>query len=252
MSGIVEMEDFSEDYKLIEEKLEILEQKKSKLLNLDNISFTPQQLMADRDIERETMIRLDTLKDVVKTNWESKTKDEKQEFISKFIESVILTKDKNNELHIEKINFRKSYINNLMRFLDKGILDVLVPVEINGKEEFIIGSPNISNEQVQEYLDRLNEFYETKMYQLYEKIDEDTDNIIGEFIPKKDEYVIENIFKVLEENIECLIKVKNKFHYLGYFEDERAIGTKIEYLKLQNSTLKKYMPIENDKSIFEI
>ena len=208
MSGIVEMEDFSEDYKLIEEKLEILEQKKSKLLNLDNISFTPQQLMADRDIERETMIRLEILNDVVKTNWESKTKDEKQEFISKFIESVIL---------------------------------------INGKEEFIIGSPNISNEQVQEYLDRLNEFYETKMYQLYEKIDEDTDNIIGEFIPKKDEYVIENIFKVLEENIECLIKVKNKFHYLGYFEDERAIGTKIEYLKLQNSTLKKYMPIENDK-----
>ena len=65
--------------------------------------------------------------------------------------------------------------------------------------------------------------------------------------PKKNEYVIENIFKVLEENIECLIKVKNRFHHLGYFEDERAIGTKIEYLKLQNSTLKKYMPIENDK-----
>ena len=159
MSGIVEMEDFSEDYKLIEDKLEILEQKKSELLNLDNITFTPQQLMADKDIERETMIRLDTLNDVVKTNWASKTKDEKQEFISKFIESVILIKDKNNELHIEKINFRKSYINNLMKFLDKGILDVLVPVEINGKEDFIIGSPNISNEQVQEYrkamIDRL-------------------------------------------------------------------------------------------------
>jgi uncharacterized protein YjcR len=66
--------------------------------------------------------------------------------------------------------------------------------------------------------------------------------------PKKDEYIIENIVKALEENIECLMKVKNKFHYLGYFEDERAIGTKIEYLKLQNTTLKKHMPnIENDK-----
>ena len=65
--------------------------------------------------------------------------------------------------------------------------------------------------------------------------------------PKKEEYIIENIAKALEENIECLIKVKNKFHYLGYFEDERAIGTKIEYLKLQNTTLKKYIPIENDK-----
>ena len=65
--------------------------------------------------------------------------------------------------------------------------------------------------------------------------------------PKKDEYIRENIAKALEENIECLTKVKNKFHYLGYFEDERAIGTKIEYLKLQNTTLKKYIPIENDK-----
>ena len=65
--------------------------------------------------------------------------------------------------------------------------------------------------------------------------------------PQKEEYIVENIAKALEENIECLIKVKNKFHYLGYFEDERAIGTKIEYLKLQNTTLKKYIPIENDK-----
>ena len=63
----------------------------------------------------------------------------------------------------------------------------------------------------------------------------------------KEEYIMENVAKALEENIECLMKVKNKFHYLGYFEDERAIGTKIEYLKLQNTTLKKYIPIENDK-----
>ena len=59
---------------------------------------------------------------------------------------------------------------------------------------------------------------------------------------------MENIAKALEENINCLIKVKNRFHHLGYFEDERAIGTKIEYLKLQNTILKKYIPnIENEK-----
>ena len=64
---------------------------------------------------------------------------------------------------------------------------------------------------------------------------------------KKDEYIIENIVKALDENIECLTKVKDRFRYLGYLNDEQAIGTKIEYLKLQNSTLKKYIPIENDK-----
>lgn len=190
MSGIVEMEDFSEDYKLIEEKLEILEQKKNEILDLDNMTFSPQQLMADRDIERETMIRLDTLNSVVKTTWESKSKEEKQEFISKLVESVIITKDSNNELHIEKINFRRSFIDMLLKLLEQGILDVLVPVEINGKEEFILGTGNITDSQVQEYLDRLNEYYETKFYQIYEKVDEETGNIIGEFIPKKDEKII--------------------------------------------------------------
>mgnify|MGYP004644804987 FL=1 len=66
--------------------------------------------------------------------------------------------------------------------------------------------------------------------------------------PKKDEYIIGNIVKAFEENIECLTKVKNRFHYLGYFEDERAIATKIEYLKLQNTTLKKYIPKDKDNA----
>lgn len=65
MSGIVEMEDFSEDYKLIEDKLDILEQKRNESLDFDNLTFSPHQLMADRDIERENMIRLDTLKSTV-------------------------------------------------------------------------------------------------------------------------------------------------------------------------------------------
>ena len=190
MSGIVEMEDFSADYKLIEDKLEILEQKKNEILDLDNITFSPQQLMADRDIERETMIRLDTLNNVVKSTCESKSKEEKQEFISKLVESIVITKDSQNELHIEKINFRKSFIDMLIKLVDKGVLDILVPCEINGKDDVILGTGNINSSQVQEYLDRLNEYYETKLYQIYEKIDEETGNVIGEFIPQNNEKII--------------------------------------------------------------
>ena len=190
MSGIVEMEDFSEDYKLIEDKLEILEQKRNEILDLDNVTFSPQQLMADRDIERETMIRLDTLNSVVKTTWENKSKEEKQEFISKLVESIIITKDNQNELHIERINFRKSFMDMLIKLVDKGVLDVLIPYEINGKDDVILGTGNISNKQVQEYLDRLNEYYETNFYQIYEKVDEETGDIIGVFTPKENEKII--------------------------------------------------------------
>ena len=106
------------------------------------------------------------------------------------MESIIITKDSKNELHIEKINFRKSFMDMLIKLVDKGVLDVLVPVEINGKEDVILGTGNISNKQVQEYLDRLNEYYETNFYQIYEKVDKETGDIIGEFTPKEDEKII--------------------------------------------------------------
>lgn len=41
-SGIVEMEDFSADYKIIEEKINLLETKKYESLNVNSFSFTPQ------------------------------------------------------------------------------------------------------------------------------------------------------------------------------------------------------------------
>ncbi len=67
------MEDFSEDYKKIKEKINILETKKCEMLNINHLSFTPQQLMADRDIEREKLIRLVAVKNDKKF---SKTKKE--------------------------------------------------------------------------------------------------------------------------------------------------------------------------------
>ena len=199
INGIVEMEDFEEDYKLIEQKLEILEQKKSELLNIDSITFSPQQLMADRDIEREKMIRLDTLNKTLKINWESKSKEEKQEFISKFIESVVLIKNKDNNLYLENLNFRKSFINNLMKFFEAGIFDVYVPVNIGDKEEYVKGSPNLNETQAKEYVERLNNYYETTMYEFYETIDEETNEPIGIVYPKENEKPI-RILSVEDEN----------------------------------------------------
>ena len=109
-----------------------------------------------------------------------------------------------------------------------------VNVFLSDDEKFILKRASSKlNLSQSEYIRNLIVGYEIKIPEVKEE-------------SKKEEYIIENIVKALEENVECLMKVKNKFHYLGYFEDERAIGTKIEYLKLQNTTLKKYMP-ENDK-----
>ena len=48
-----------------------------------------------------------------------------------------------------------------------------------------------------------------------------------------------DVIRTLDENIKCLMKVKERFHYLGYFEDERLIGIKIEALKVLNNSVRK-------------
>ncbi len=169
VSGIVEMEDFSEDYKIIEEKIKILETKRYEKLNMNSLSFTPQQLMADRDIEREKLIKDNKLNETLKQEWNKKSKEEKQEFISKFIESMTLLKNKNGEFYIDKINFRSSYIEQLTKFFALGIADVYVPVEVNEEEKEIRTSVNINQEQLDDYITRLNKEFEIEFYELFSK-----------------------------------------------------------------------------------
>ena len=163
------MEDFSEDYKIIEEKINLLETQKIEILNLNSITFTPQQLMADRDIEREKLIRNNTLNETIKAEWNKKSKEEKQEFISKFIESIKLIKDKNGEFKIEKINFRRSYIEQLTKFFQSGIFDIYAPIEVDDEEKFIRTSVNINQKQLNEYIERINKEFEVEFYELFTK-----------------------------------------------------------------------------------
>ena len=113
-----------------------------------------------------------------------------------------------------------------------------INVFLSDDEKFILKRDSSKlNLSQSEYIRNLIIGYEVKNPEVKEEIK----NSIGE-------YIVEKILKTLEENIECLIKVKNKFHYLGYFENEQAIGTKIEALKIQNNEIKEYLSsIRNDK-----
>lgn len=113
-----------------------------------------------------------------------------------------------------------------------------INVFLSDDEKFILKRDSSKlNLSQSEYIRNLIIGYEVKNPEVKEEIK----NSIGE-------YIIEKILKTLEENIDCLIKVKNKFHYLGYFENEQAIGTKIKALKIQKSEIKEYLSsIRNDK-----
>lgn len=207
IKGIVEMEDFEADYKLIEDKLANLESKKLELINLENFNYSPHELLAERDLEIEKMIRLDTLNSLLKSKWNDMDKSEKQEFISKFIDTIEIKKDDKGYLILEKINFRSGFINELLKFYNAGIFDVAVPVMIGNNEECIKGG-RMTEEELNKYLTKMNEYFETSFYEMYEKFDNETNEITLEYQPKDDEKIIrfvaltnKNNFPISKENI---------------------------------------------------
>ncbi len=198
LKGIVEMEDFSEDYKIIEEKLKILEQKRLEIIDINKQTFSPQSLMADRDVEKEKLIRSNKFKDMLMAEWDSKTKEEKQEFISKFIESVTIEKDKKGYYSLENIKFRKNYIDQLVILLNKGMFEVPIPCTKGKEETTITSSVLMDKKELNEYMDRLNDYYEVSYYEMI-RLDEPKKGY------KKKNYTIdlvndngEKLFKLVE------------------------------------------------------
>ena len=216
IKGIVEIADFKEDYKLIEDKLANLESKKLELVNLENFNYSPHELLAQRDLEKEKMIRLDTLNTVLKTKWNGMDKSEKQEFISKFIDTIEIKKDSKGNLILEKINFRNGFIKQLVKFYDAGIFDVAVPIMVGNEEKTIKGG-RMNEEQLDKYLSKMNEHFETSFYEMYETIDEETNEVILEYQPKDNEKIIRFVAISLKEKFPITIdNVKDKYGIISY------------------------------------
>ena len=216
IKGIVEIDDFKEDYKLIEDKIANLESKKLELVNLETFNYSPHELLAQRDLEKEKMIRLDTLNSVLKTKWNGMDKSEKQEFISKFIDTIEIRKDSKGNLLLEKINFRNGFIRQLVKFYDAGIFDVAVPVMVDNEEKTIKGG-RMNEEQLDKYLSKMNEHFETSFYEMYETIDEETNEVILEYQPKENEKIIRFVAISPKEKFPITVdNVKDKYGIISY------------------------------------
>ena len=99
-----------------------------------------------------------------------------------------------------------------MKFFEAGIFDVYVPVNIGDKEEYVKGSPNLNETQAKEYVERLNKYYETTMYELYETMDEETNEPIGIVYPKENEKPI----RILSVEDEEAFDKKSKYEVIFY------------------------------------
>ena len=104
--------------------------------------------MARRDIEKISIDNGYKEKEFYKFEWDIKTKEEKQQFISKYIDNIVIDKTDTGSLDIKQINFRSSFIDKAVKLTQVGAYDYKLPFEVNHKQEMVLVSSPMKRKQV--------------------------------------------------------------------------------------------------------
>ena len=142
LKEIVDVEEFSKEYKEVDEKLSLLEQKRIEAIDLNKQTFSPQYLMAE---------------------WNNKSKEEKQEFISKFLESITIEKDKKGNYKLVNMKLRKTFIEAVYKLMQNGMFDMTIADE---KDKEVRTTVMMDKQELEEYIKRLNDYYEVSYYEV--------------------------------------------------------------------------------------
>lgn len=166
MSGVVELDDFKEDLKVINEKLDNLttQLEKDETLNSKN-NFTPEKVMAKRDIAR-IFLEANQDRNMFLNQWDLKSKEEKQEFIAKYVESLTFENDKSkpNKIKIVDLKLKSIFLEKVNRLSDIGATEFPVYLITNNKTVRVnVGYP-LKESQIKEYLEELNKYHATNFH----------------------------------------------------------------------------------------
>ena len=166
MSEVVELDDFKEDLKVINDKLDTLTKQLEKEKDLKNRNrFTPEKVMADRDIQR---IFMQNGKDVSMflTQWTTMTKEDKQEFIARYIESLTFEKDERypNGIHLIDIKLKSLFTEKVNRLSELGLSQVPVEFISNGKSVILNVSYPLKESQVKDYMKEFKNIKGVKLH----------------------------------------------------------------------------------------
>lgn len=166
MSEVVELDDFKEDLKVINEKLDILTKQLEKEQELKNRNrFTPEKVMADRDLQR---IFMQNGKDVslFLIQWQTMTKEDKQEFIARYIESLTFEKDDRypNGIHLIDIKLKSLFTEKVTRLSELGLSQVPVEFISNDKSVMLNVSYPLKESQVKDYMKEFKDIDGVKLH----------------------------------------------------------------------------------------
>ena len=185
INGAFELDTYTKEKRIIEDIINSLNQKLSENEILDELKFTPEDILIKRDIDYINSVFLPDKYNNHRKNWKTLSREEKAKIIMYYIEDIKLKTTKNC-YEVEEIIFRDSICSSCDELYNKGYIErydygilgnVLIPIRF---------SEYLKEDKITKHILRLREFYDIRYYE--------TNYIIKDkvfrFVPSIDETLV--------------------------------------------------------------
>lgn len=158
LNKIIEMEEYSQDKKYLEDRIKEIEKKQKEEKELDEYNFTFEDIMLKRDLESIKCLINPLYQSSFEIEWNKLEVGEKQDLIMSYIDSIEVVK-KDKEIEIKKINFRKTFFEEYANLFNKGAINRFQDVSANGEIIQMEVCAPMTREEIDKHIKRLQVIY---------------------------------------------------------------------------------------------
>ena len=159
INGVFELKEYNEEKKIVEKVISELENKLDTTDNVEELRFTPKDILLKRDIDFINKMKLDKEYQARTRTWKDYTREEQADLIMRYVEDIELDMI-GTVIAVKQINFRESICKPCQELFDNGYIDTNKPAIFGN----VLGNVRFSNylceEEVGEIILRLQQYYD--------------------------------------------------------------------------------------------
>jgi len=159
INGVFELKEYNEEKKIVEKAISELETKLDTTDSVEELRFTPKDILLKRDIDFINKIKIDKEYQARNRIWNDYTREEQAELIMKYVDDIELSLV-GTEIVVKQINFRETICKPCKELFDKGYIDIIKPAIFGNVLGNIRFSNYLSEEEFGEVIMRLRQYYD--------------------------------------------------------------------------------------------
>ena len=161
INGAFDLKEYNTEKDIVEKAIKELNIKLGTTESVEELRFTPKDILLKRDIDFINKIKLNKEYQERTKTWNEYTRDEQAELVMKYVDDIELEMI-GKEISVKQINFRESICKPCQELFDQGYIDTTKPVLFGNVLGNIRYSNYLSEQEVGEIIMRLRQYYDVQ------------------------------------------------------------------------------------------